>query len=231
MKSMPSHTLSRALFALACLCPFALHATTISESFDRKPDPKMWTLGAEARVLDGELLLTASGSAEGYPTTVMQAKEPQPALNFMEHFVRVTFTDLTVAGEGLPANNVFMAIIASNEPSEMRARSYIKLRISGDGLLMINCADLTGDRSRDVPLGNVQVKFPISRLELELTLDGFRLKGIAGSRPFEQSARWNGRVDMDAWAGVAPYFFIKSVRRPGEGYADVRLGEMTVVSE
>ncbi|MFA6961271.1 MAG: hypothetical protein WC205_11015 [Opitutaceae bacterium] len=226
MKSPLVRLVPFALYAFACARVFA--ALPIAETFDQKPAASLWSLSTQAKVLDGELVLAAAGPADGYPTTGITTKAGDPALNFLVKPIEIELSGIDVSGADVPANSVFMAIITSDFPNEMKARSYLKLRLSGDGTLLLNCAEIGGDRTRETTLQTLKVKLPVRRLTLQISSNGFVLKGVDASRPFEQSAGWNERLDLTAWKGAAPFVIIKGVRRPGEGEAMVRLGEVTI---
>jgi hypothetical protein len=226
MKFPSVHILPFVLFAVAGTGVSA--ALPIVDLFDEKPQASLWNVSTQAKVLDGELILTAGGPAEGYQTTGITTKTGDKALNFIVSPVEVDLSGISVAGAEIPANSVFMAIISADFPNEMKARSYVKLRLSGDGTLMLNCAEIGGDRTRETTLQTLKVNLPVRRLTLRLSSAGFVLKGMDASRPFEQSAGWNERLDLSAWKDSTPFVIIKGVRRPGEGEALVKLGSVSI---
>ena len=211
-----------------CACSGAFAALPIKETFDQKPAAPLWNLSAQAKVLDGELILDASGPAESYPTTAISTARGDAELNFLTAPIELELVGIDVTGTAIPANSVFMAILAADNQNEMRAKSYLKLRLSGDGTLLFNCAEIGGDRTRETTLQTLKVELPVRRLTLRVSAEGFQLKGIDASRPFDHSAGWNGRLDLAVWKDSTPFLTLKSVRRPGEGAVSAQLGEVTV---
>jgi hypothetical protein len=203
-------------------------AQLVSETFDQKPDSAKWNLSPQAKVLDGELVLNASGPTDGFPTVALVAKSGDAALNFTVKPIEIELTGITAGGTAAPANSVLIAILVSDVLNEMRARSYLKIRLSADGMLGINCADITGDRSRETTLARFQITLPVRRLTLRLSRENFHIKGVDAVRPFEQSGSWADKLDLAAWEGAKPFFIVKGVRRPGEGDAVVKLGGFTL---
>lgn len=223
---MKSPILPTILFAVAGSVASA--ALPIKETFDQKPATELWHLNAQAKVLDGELILEASGPADGYPTTAISTKRGDSALNFVNAPIELDLAGIDVTGTATPAASVFMLIFSADNQNEMRAKSYLKIRLSGDGTLLLNCADIAGDRTRETTLQTVKLELPVRRLTLRVSAEGFQLKGIDASRPFDHSAGWNGRLDLAVWKDSSPFITIKSVRRPGEGAVSAQLGEFTV---
>ncbi|HEY9249938.1 MAG TPA: hypothetical protein VIO38_12440, partial [Rariglobus sp.] len=187
MKNLPSLLLCL-LAGAACA-----QAQPVSETFDQKPDSAKWNVSPQAKVLDGELVLNASGPTDGFPTVAVMSKSGDAALNFTVKPIEIELTGISAGGTTAPANSVFMAILAADMANEMRARSYLKIRLSADGTLLLNCSDIGGDRSRETALANFKVTPPVRRLTLRLSGENFQIKGADAVRPFEQSGSWAGK--------------------------------------
>lgn len=225
MKTIPSlHAL--VLFFLAGLV--CAQAQAVEETFDRRPDPVRWTLNERARVQDGKLVLAASGPIDRFAGAAMSSRKGDSALNFVAAPIEIELTGITVEGTARPAESVFMAILASDVANEIQARSFLKIRVSGDGMLVLNVPELGGDRTRETTVARVRVTLPIRRLTIRLSEDNFHLRGFDAARPFEQSGTWAGRIELSAWDNSSPHMIVKGVRRPGEGEIMVTLDELVV---
>lgn len=203
-------------------------AQIVAENFDQRPDPVRWKLSDRARVADGRLVLAATAPIERYATTSMISKAGDASLNFAAKPIEIEFTGIGVEGSAVPADSVFMAILTSDISNEMKARSYLKVRLSGNGQLLVTCADINGDRTRETTLARQVVTLPVRRLTLRLSRKDFYLKGLDAVRPFEQSGDLTGKIDIAAWDKVSPFLIVKGVRRPGEGEIVVTLDGLDI---
>lgn len=225
MKTIPPLN-SLVLFFLSGLV--CAQAQLVEETFDGRPDPVRWNLNERARVADGQLVLAASGPTDRFAGAAMTSRKGDPALNFTAQPIEIELVDIGIEGTAIPAESVFMAILTSDVPNEIQARSFLKIRLSGDGLLLLNCADVGGDRTRETTLARVRVTLPVRRLTVRLSRDNFHLRGFDAVRPFEQSGGWAGRLDMAAWDNASPHVIVKGVRRPGEGEIVVTLDDLNI---
>jgi hypothetical protein len=223
---MKFHPLLLAPCALLA-CSIALAELPMIETFNQKPASATWHMTPQAKVLDGELILDATGPSDGYPTTAMWTKAGNAEFNFTKGLVELDLSGIQVSGAGVPANNLFMAFLLSDSANETKARSYLKIRLSADGTLLLNCKATDG-KAHETTLQSMKMTLPMKRLTLSVTLEGFLLKGSDAARSFEYSGGWNDRLDLAAWKESAPYVMVKGVRRPGAGAAFVRLGEVAV---
>lgn len=213
--------------SLLMTCSITSAELPMVESFNQKPAASTWHMTSQAKVLDGDLVLDASGPSDGFQTTAIWTKAGDPGLNFTKGSVELDLSGIQLSGSGAPANNLFMGFLCSDSANETKSKSYVKLRLSADGTLMFICKT-SDDEVREATLQTIKVTLPVKRLTLSVTVEGYLLKISDAARSTEYSGGWNSSLNLTAWKESAPYILIKGVRRPGEGAAFVRLGEVAV---
>lgn len=201
------------------------------ESFSSMPDEADWRAIGTPRVEGNKLVLEATGNEASFANTGLQRKSPMDELNFLSHPVQIQLSQITMGGVAAPGKQAFIVLFATERASETDSGAYLRLCVDGDGkvTLAVSAGEPGEGRSLET-LASGKVELPISRLELRLTSEGYRLEYTDESGPKELEGEWTGKLDPAQWQGSAPLFVIKAVRRPSEGTCEVTLGGLKVIA-
>ena len=215
---------------VALLSALSMHAASlISEAFDALPAPDKWKADASVGVREGALVLTASGTNTGYANSAFVMKAGDPLLNFTAKPIEIEFRELAVGGTAGTGNSVMVMILSSDTPGEGKAASYLKLRLSDDGALLLMCGG-AGAKESSIHSLSAKLVFPLKSLKVKLSATGFSIIGTDASKEFSGEGKWAPPFNVTVWSGAAPYLMIRSVRRPGEGQAEVKIGALVVAN-
>jgi hypothetical protein len=204
-------------------------APAMSESFDKLPSSEKWKSDALVSVADGSLVLTASGMNTTYANTAFTLKAGDAKLNFTTKPVELVFGDLSVGGTAAPGDSVLVVILSADTPGEGNSSSYLKVRLSDDGTFMLMCG-AAGTKEATLHRLAAKLTFPVKTLKIKLTATDFSISGTDATKEFSGAGQWAAPFDPSVWTGASPYLMLRSVRRPGEGEAVVKVGALTVTT-
>jgi hypothetical protein len=211
----------------ACTVLSLRAAPIISETFDKPAVPEKWKADASVTVKDGALILTATGGAEIYANSAATMKAGEPALDFTAKPVEIEVRDLDVTGPGISGDGVMVWILSADTQGEGNSTGYLKLRLSDDGTLMLMYG-AAGTKEVTIHRLASHLVFPVKSLKVRLSATDFGIKGSDAEREFSGAGKWGAEFNPAVWKGQTPYLQIRSVRRPGEGSAVVKVGALVV---
>lgn len=222
-------SLLRALLLPVCVAVPLRAATLISETFDKPPSSETWKADAAAAVKDGSLVLVASGGPEAYANTSLTMRGGDAGLDFTAKPVEIELRELDVGGTVPPADAVMVLILSADSPGEGKSGGYLKLRIGGDGSLLLMCG---GGGAKETTLHRLATKleFPVKSLKLRLSASDFAVQGADAAKDFAGAGKWTPEFNLAVWKGAAPQLMLRGVRRPGEGQAMVKVGALAVAN-
>jgi hypothetical protein len=240
MKKIPGSVVIKivTLCALpAMICSVLLAETVVSESFDRRLSDDLWNSSAGVRVVDGRLLLNATGVASRFGSAVLASRKGDARLRFTEHPVEIKLTDTRLDGSGevKPGDCIFMTILSSDGADETRSAGFLKIRISDDGYLVLSGPSLPGpgagagaEQKGESRLFIKKIVLPLEQLVLRVSSSGFLLDATDANGPVEGRGSWNGKFDLRPWAESSPFVIVKSVRRPAAGESTASIGGLEI---
>ncbi len=219
----------KAGLVLACAVFPLRAAPIISETFDKPLAVEKWKSDAAATVKDGALVLTATGGAEVYANTGVVMKTGEPALDFTAKPVEIEVRELDITGPGKSGDGVMVWIFSADTQGEGNSTGYLKFRLGDDGALMLMYG-AAGTKEVTIHRLASQLVFPVKSLKLRLSATDFTIKGVDAEREFSGTGKWGAEFNPAVWKGQTPYLQIRSVRRPGEGAAVVKVGALTATN-
>lgn len=212
-----------------CVLASLRAAPLISESFDTLPPPEKWKAAASASVKDGALTLTATGAAETYANAAFAMKAGDAGMDFTAKPVEIELRELDVGGTALPGDSVMVLIFSADTAGEGNSSSYIKLRIGDDGSVLLMCG-AAGAKETTIHRLAAKLSFPVKSLKLRVSATEFSIKGMDATKEFSGAGKWTAEFNPAVWKGAAPQLMLRSVRRPGDGQAVVKVGALTVTN-
>lgn len=227
MKTPPLLVKLTVLFA--CSLSVLSAAPIISETFDKPAVPEKWKADASVTVKDSALILTATGGAEIYANSAATMKAGEPALDFTTKPVEIEVRELDVTGPGISGDGVMVWILSADTQGEGNSTGYLKLRLSDDGTLMLMYG-AAGTKEVTIHRLASQLVFPVKSLKVRLSATDFSIKGVSAEREFSGAGKWGAEFNPAVWKGQTPYLQIRSVRRPGEGAAVVKMGALAATN-
>ncbi|MFA6286499.1 MAG: hypothetical protein WC661_03875 [Opitutaceae bacterium] len=204
-------------------------APILSEPFDKLPASEKWKADASVTVADGSLVLTASGMNTGYANSVFVMKAGDPRLDFTAKPLEIELRDVAVGGTAAPGDSVMVMIFSANSPGEGNSSSYLKLRLSDNGNLLLMCGAV-GTKEATIHTLATKLTPPLKNLKLRFSATDFSIKGTDAAQEFSGAGKWTEAFNVAAWTGASPYLMFRSVRRPGEGQSEVKIGALTVTN-
>lgn len=202
--------------------------TVIDEKFET-PLASPWAVRPKdaAKVMEGQLTLIATGPDTDYAVSNVFYTAPSEALNFSKNAVQIALTDLTVQGSAEVTRQVFILALTNDNLSESEATSQFRLRIDGNGGLIVRVQD----KGYSTPLLSLEenVKFPIQTLVLKLSSSGVALSYVDADGSHEANASFDAAPAR--WSDAAPFLRFQIQRNPGPGDAQILLRRLDVTSK
>jgi len=225
---LPVLFLTICAIVMSCVPPLGA-APLVSETFDKLPSSEKWKADASVAVADGALVLTASGMNTGYANSAFVMTDGDPKLDFTAKPLEIELRDVAVGGTATPGDSVMVMIFSANSPGEGNSSSYLKLRLSDDGKLLLMCGAV-GTKETTIHALAAKLTLPLKSIKLRFSATDFSITGTDAAQAFSGEGKWTEAFNVAAWTGSSPYLMFRSVRRPGEGQAEVKIGALTVTN-
>jgi hypothetical protein len=120
-------------------------------------------------------------------------------------------------------------IFSADTQGEGNSTGYLKLRLGDDGGLML-MHGAAGTKEVTIHRLASRLVFPVKSLKVRLSAADFSIKGVDAEREFSGAGKWGAEFNPAVWKGQSPYLQIRSVRRPGEGAAVVKVGALVMAN-
>lgn len=229
MKINPSLVFSVSLLVGLVISLQSIHAeeTVIDEKFSA-PLSDSWNVRPQnsASAQDGELTLTATADDTAYAVSNVYYAKPVPKLNFTKNSVQIMLQDLAMKGSSDPVNQVFIFALTSDNISETKATSQLRLRIDGSGAVILRGQN----KSEEAPFLDLtdHAELPIKKLEITLSPKGAIIAITDANGTHKAEATFD--APPTAWSDSDPFFRFQIQRNPGPGDAQLILRGLSITS-